>query len=491
MQAADYLRLLRRWRLIAAVVVVVCGVTGFVTYTTPPVYEAEAKLFVGSRQVSVAKVLEGQTITELSSELLKSYAEIIRTPPIAATAIRQADLPLRARRLAESIEAEPIVDTQLISLRYKSSRAVLAQRTVNAVARAFVEEVQEIELPAAGGDQPAVKVSIVAPALRPENPVSPKKAFNFAAALVLGLLLGAGLAYVIEQLDTTVSREDDDVERLGAPVLAMVPKIQTRREELYLEGVDSHSAFSESFRKLRTAIDLRAVDGRIQTILVTSPYAREGKTTTALNLAAVYAYAGHRTLLVEADLRRPDLHNFLHLRTTLGFTRALLNQIVVEQGIVSTGIHGLDCLPAGAIPGRPVEALASAHLEEIMSNLRARYEMIVIDAPPLLPVADSSLLVPRVDGVVLVARANETRRERLEEALQLVADANGRTIGVVLNAVSGQGRGGYSYHHNYYSPSGGRSNGRGSLSRVSRLTSWMSRRDRSTSKAETPTPGRP
>ncbi|MGH2670075.1 MAG: YveK family protein, partial [bacterium] len=335
----DYLRVLNKYRTLVLIALIGCiGGAGALTYLTTPVYEAEAKLFVGQRQISTTKVAEGQTVTQLSGELLKSYAAILETHPIAQQAIDRDRLGMQARDLADDLKADPILETQLISLRYSSIDPALAQRTVNAVARAFVDEVHKIESPAPGEEEPAVKVSIVAPALRPEDPVSPNPVLNYGLATVLGLLLGIGFAFLAEQLDTTVKDRDDVEQSLALPVLAAVPKIKTRADELYLEG-DNQSMFAETFRKLRTAIQLYSAGESVRTILVTSPHARDGKTTTAVNLAAVYAYSGSRTVIIEADMRRPKLHQTFSNTELNGFALAMLRRISLDQAIVTTGIE--------------------------------------------------------------------------------------------------------------------------------------------------------
>lgn len=429
-------RVLRKRYALIVFASIACVATSYVlTRLASPTYQAEAKLFVGQQQISSSDVVRGQTVTDLSAKLLESYASILQTHPIAALAAQQASLPQNPPKLAKEIVAEAIPDTQIIRLRYRSGDARLAQRTVNAIAKAFVSEVEKIERPSATrSEEPAVRVSIVEPALVPGEPVEPRPVRNYALGLVLGLLLGFGLAVLAEHLDRTIKDKDDLEESLGLPVLASIPKIQMRSDELHLE-VDNQSVFAESFRKLRTAIQLYDAGTTHRTILITSAHAREGKSTTAINLAAVCAYAGSSTVLVEADLRRPKLHEHFTITELNGFTTALLGRITLDQATLRTSIPHLACIPAAAIPPNPVELLASGHMQAILEELKQHYETIVIDAPPLLPVADATTIASRVDGVLLVARTKQTRRDQLKESAELVKNVGGRVLGVVLNAV--------------------------------------------------------
>lgn len=453
LELRDYLRIgwKRKWLILGAIAVCV-GAAVALTARATPIYEASGKLFVGQSQVTTAELQEGVQVSQLSLQLLQTYAEVIRTTPIIDGAIRSSGLPANSSQLAARLRAEPIVDTQLLRVSYRDRDAALAQRTVNAVARAFVDEIQKIEGQPTEGGEPAIKVSIVQPALRPGAPVSPQPARNIALALFLGVMLGVGAAFVTEYLDTTIKHKEDIEERLGMPVLAGVPKIRTRVDELYLEG-DNQSAFAETFRKLRTAIQLYGGEAPIQTILVSSPFSGDGKTTTALNLAAVYAYAGNQTILVEADLRRPALHRIFPGQELNGLTLALLGRTSLSNAIIETDVPNLYCIPAAAIPPNPVEILASERMQSIIDELKQRFHTIIIDAPPLLPVADASTIVPRVDGTLIVARTKETRRDRLRETVQLVEKSRGRVLGVVMNAVSLDESGGYAYQYYTYSSS--------------------------------------
>lgn len=443
----DYLRILRKrvW-LVALVTLMALGAAIGVTALVTPSFRAEAKLFVGQRQVATTEVQQGVQITQLSFQLLKTYAEVIRTRPIAERAVEGEGLDLSPLDVIERLRADPILDTQLIRLSFDDPDPVRAQRVVNSVAAVFAEEVQRIEHRPEGAGEAAVQVEVVEPALRPDEPVRPRPIRNLSLALALGLMLGLGVALLAEYLDVTI-KDREDIERVTAlPALAEVPAMAGGEASL---NRDPQSQASEAYRKLRTALQFLSVDHPLQVVMVTSPFAAEGKTTTAVNVASAFAQAGLRSLLVEGDLRRPSFQAVFGQQGGLqrGLTTVLIGRSTLDAAISPTSIPNLSVLPAGALPPNPSELLASDHMVDLLADLRRRHEIIVIDAPPLLPVADASALAPRVDGVILVARAGKTKRDRLLEAVELTQKVGGRLLGTVLNGTKG---GGDQYGYYYY-----------------------------------------
>jgi capsular exopolysaccharide synthesis family protein len=213
-----------------------------------------------------------------------------------------------------------------------------------------------------------------------------------------------------------------------------VPKLNTGDAEVYLER-DPQDIGGEAFRKLRTNIGFLGVERPIKLLLVTSPIASEGKTTCALNLAVAYANAGYRTLLVEADLRRPSLHRVFGLSGTDGLTTVIIGDTLPNRAIRNGEVPNLQCMIAGAIPPNPVELLESEQMGELLQRVRTHFDMVVIDAPPIIPVADSVALAARCDGVIVVARAGSTHRDRLVNAVRQVELSGGRFLGVLINDV--------------------------------------------------------
>jgi len=448
----DYLRVLRKrkWYLVLTLIVAV-GLAAVFTAQAPRVYEAGASLFVGQRQIPREDVETDArvavAVSDLSFRLLSSYSEILASRNISEAAIGEFQLDISPRALRESVRARPIPNTQIIALTVSNSDPSFAQRVTNGIADVFVREVQRLD-PAAGGGDPVVNVTILDRATVPTDPVSPQPVRNVLIAVALGLAAGIGLIYLVDRLDVTV-KHSTEVERLGLPVLGNVPTLDIPRDVLYLEQ-DPQGLGGEAFRKLRTSLGFLGVELPLRTILVTSPGPTEGKTTIALNLAAAFAFGGLRTLLIEGDLRRPSLHLMFGMRGTKGLTTAIVGQVTQADAVTPTDIPNLSVMLAGAIPPNPVELLGSEQMSELLDRLKKQFDVLIIDSPPLIPVADPAVLASRCDGVVLVARSGRTDRRRLADSAQIIERVGGRLLGIVLNFIRrGDADQDYGYYYQY------------------------------------------
>jgi receptor protein-tyrosine kinase len=419
----------------------------FLTARATPVYESQATLFVGQRQFSVEQVASGIQVATLSAQLLRSYTQIIRSKSMAKRAISESALTLTPRQLQSNLQAEPILDTQVIQLTFQASDPVLAQRATNAVAEAFVSEIDTLETSDTPGAKPAVRVSIIDRADASSTPVSPNPKRNIALAIVIGLLAGSALAFLFDRFDVSV-KNTEELEQMGIIVLGAVPSLETHGEDVYFER-DTQGVGGEAFRKVRTAIGFAGLEHPVKTILVSSAVPEEGKTTLSLNLASAYGAAGLRTILVEADLRRPSLHRIFGMQGTRGLTTALVGVVSLPEAIVSTNTDNLSILLAGAIPPNPLELLGSDQMIHILEQLRTMFDVVIVDSPPLVPVADASALARHCDGVVVVARAGKTDKRRLADSVRIVERAGGRLLGVVVNFLRREAAP-YDYAYTYY-----------------------------------------
>lgn len=448
----DYARVLlkRRWVIVPTFLLAV-GAAALVTTRTDQIYEAQATMFVGQRQIAVEQLSEGVALTQLSQQLVRSYAQVVTSRSIARAAVTRFDLRLAPSAIAGSLRVQPIADTQVIALAFRSTDPALAQRVVNAVAETFVDEIGKFDSPQGDTERPAVRVSIIDRAVLPSTPVAPNPTQNLTLAAILGLVGGVGLAFLFDRLDVSV-KSREQIEQMGVTVLGVIPALDTHGEDVYLEH-DTQGIGGESFRKLRTSIGFAGVEDPIKSVLVTSPVSEEGKTTLSLNLASAYALGGFRTLLLEADLRRPSLHHVFGVYGTRGLTTVIVGAVPLTEAIVNTDARNLSILLAGAIPPNPVELLASEQMIEILGRLRVLFDVVIIDSPPLVPVADASTLARHCDGVVVVTRVGRTDRRRLAESVQVVQRAGGNLLGVVLNFVSEPSPEDYKYsYYGYRAP---------------------------------------
>jgi capsular exopolysaccharide synthesis family protein len=443
-----YVRVLlkRKWWIFVALVSAL-AVGAAITARATPVYETSTSLFVGEQQFAVKNIQDlsqGLAASNLSARLMKSYAQIIASRSIAQRAVAQNGLPESAGQIRAGLQAQVLLDTQIIQLTYRASDAVEAARVANAVAASFVDEIEKLQL-APGEGKPALKVAVIDPAVAPGAPIAPNPARNMVVATVLGLLLGVGIAFLRENFDVSV-KSREDIEQLGFPVLGTIPELEAEGGEVSLER-DAQAVGGEAFRKLRTSIGFLGVDLPLKTVLVTSPLSEEGKTTVALNLAAAFALGGFRTVLVEADLRRPSLHRVFGTVGTKGLTTAIVGDVPLAEAVIQTETRNLSVLLAGAIPPNPVELLSSDQMGKLLERLGQTYDAVIVDSPPIIPVADPAALAGRCDGVAIVTRAGKTDKRRLSDSVQVVERAGGRLLGVVLNFLKpGDAEGDYSYY---------------------------------------------
>jgi tyrosine-protein kinase Etk/Wzc len=308
-------------------------------------------------------------------------------------------------------------------------------------------------------------IQVVDPAITPVKPVKPRKILNLIFGLVLGTVIAVGITFVRESVDTRLRSRDELSELTGVPVLATVPRIPItngRRldapAKIEARLVTHHSPKSpaaEAYRALRTNLTFSsfAKDRPIRKVVFTSAEPQEGKSTTAANVALSLAEQGHRTLLIECDLRRPVLHKVFGVPRTPGLVDALSQQADLAQVAQSIPLpdhaqSNLDLVPAGTSPPNPAELLGSQAMSGFLDEAATRYEMVVLDTPPLAVVTDAAVVGTLVDGVVVVTRQGSTHRDALRLACEELRGVNATIVGTVLNDLTASG-GGYGYRYAY------------------------------------------
>ncbi len=301
-------------------------------------------------------------------------------------------------------------------------------------------------------------VRVLDEALLPADPIRPKVPMNIAIGAVAGLVLGLLLANVLIQSDRTMRSEDDVIDDLRSTFLGLLPKIgaiqsnryryryrygssNSAREEKPITNPDlvvhSHpnSVVAEACRVIRTNLLFLSPDEPFQTIMVASSDPREGKTTVAISLAITLAQSGKRVLLVDTDLRRPRVHKAFGVRPPVGITSVLVNEATLEEAVMETDIENLQVLACGPIPPNPAELLHSNRFQDLLDQLKEKYDRIVFDTPPVGAVTDALVIGPQLDGTILVTRARKTVRARARSVLSQLRSLGTRIAGVVLNDV--------------------------------------------------------
>jgi capsular exopolysaccharide synthesis family protein len=288
-------------------------------------------------------------------------------------------------------------------------------------------------------------VEVIDEALPGLKPIKPRKALNIALGAIAGIILGVGLAFFIEYLDTSVKTIDDVEQALGAPVLGVIPQ---NVGILMREGADSPHA--ESYRVLRTNVLFSRKDQGFRTMTVVSGGAGEGKSTTIFNLATTFAQQGSRVLLVDSDLRRPSLHKILGVANNLGLTNYLLKQNTVDEVIQTTPVASLDFLPSGKLPSSSIGILNSVQMRAFIEEAKSRYDFVFFDSPPIMGVSDASILASEVDMAILVVQYRKYPQQMTLRAKQMVEKVGGRLLGVVLNNINISQDSYYYYYSGYY-----------------------------------------
>jgi capsular exopolysaccharide synthesis family protein len=314
----------------------------------------------------------------------------------------------------------------------------------------------------------STNIRIVEKAETPRAPVSPQRVRNYQWALLIGLGLGIGLALLFEHMDNTLKTPEDVKNYLGLPFLGMVPDVAARSAAASparpspLIMKNPGSAVAEAYRVLRTNLIFSSAAASGRALVVSSANPGEGKTTTVANLAASLALNGAKVLAVDADLRRPTMHQHFAIAKTPGLTDLIVGKNKASEAIQVTRFKGLQVLPCGYVPPNPAELLGSSSMKEVIQALREHYDWVLIDTPPILGMADTPVLCRLVDGVVLVIGAEISGRPAIERALDQITGVGGKVTGVVLNKVDLERNSYYygqyygEYYRSYYAEGAGR-----------------------------------
>lgn len=277
------------------------------------------------------------------------------------------------------------------------------------------------------------------------SPVSPNVTLNLVLGAVVGLIFGVGIAFFLEYLDTSVKSLEDVERYLQVPVLAVIPK-----DVGVLHKQSGMSPDAEAYRILRTNIEFNRKNPEDNAITVVSGGAGEGKSTTLVNLAYICAQGGYTTLMIDADLRRPRLHTFFDINNSVGLTNYLTTELMLEDVILQTPVDNLYFMPSGILPADAAGILNSRRMSELIQDVKQRFDLVLVDSPPILGVSDASVLASEVDLTMIVVQHRKLPRNMLLRVKQAVENVGGNVIGVVLNNVDVRSDSQYQYYTSYY-----------------------------------------
>lgn len=448
----DYIAILRqRWILIAATTLATIAVAAGLTWTTTPTYASSTGLFISTSQVSDdSQALQG---SQFSIQRVKSYADLVSQTAIMSRVVDRLELEETPKQLGEKVTASAELDTVILRITVTDESPERAQQIAQTTAEVFVGYVGELETPP-GQDQATIKATVVDQAQVSNSPVAPQPVRNLGLGLVLGLLLGAGIAILRHTLDTSVRSAAAVEEITGAPVIGSVPFDKTAGGAPLLSDIDPYSPRSEAFRVLRTNLQFIDPDAEEKVFVVTSALPGEGKSSTTINLALALTENGNRVAVVEGDLRRPRIAEKLGLVGAVGLTTVLVGRSSLNDALQTTIHDRLEVLTSGKTPPNPAELLQTRAMSNIIAELRENHDFVLIDAPPLLPVTDAAIIASKVDGAILVVRHGETSHEQVRIAADRLASVDGRLIAAIVNMTpTNKSSSGYGYGYGYgYAP---------------------------------------
>jgi capsular exopolysaccharide synthesis family protein len=527
MELRRYASLLWRWLwLIVLGAVLAGGAAYFYSSRQVPVYQASTMLLISQAKAGVSDVSSlyvGDRLAATNAELLRrqpvmaevvrqlelkispgALAGAVRVTPIRNTQLMQLSVedtdPQRAALIANTVPKVFIQQNdEMQTRRFADSKARL-QKQLQQMQNDIVGMQESLARLQAADNPDAAAIDTVQRNLReqqtsystlyrsyedlrleearqldtlliaedaqaPTAPIRPKTRQNVLLAAAIGAMLAAGIAFLVEYLDDTIKNPDELQEALGLTTLSMVPAIDDKDPAGELPVIaNTHSAATEAYRVLRTNLQFAAVGHPLGTLLVTSASPTEGKSMTAGNLSAALAQGGKRVILVDTDLHRPRQHRLFKLRNNVGITSALLDdQIDLEMLIQETAVPNLRVLTSGPLPPNAAELLGTARMAAVLAELKGLADIVILDSPPVMALADSAILATQTDGVLLVLDATNTRRELAKRAVASLRQVQAYIVGSVINRIPTSGAGSYYYYY-YYSHYGnyyGSQNGHG------------------------------
>jgi capsular exopolysaccharide synthesis family protein len=499
----QYMGLVRTWLWLIVSITVFSGALALLVLTQlPKVYQASTKVLV--MEAAAAKTTDYNSI--LSSErLARTYADMMMTDVILDEVIERLSLPLSYTQLSEQVIVNPLRDTQLIKISVEGTSPKQTADIANMIVTVFIEKISSIQemrysetkenlqlqlkdtesrieqlnqtvavttvlkdkeqleaqimqyqqiyttlstsyeqarLAEAASTANVVQVNT---AQQPFEPIRPKVLLNTLLALLTGLVLSTGGVFLYDLLDDRLKTPEQVAQVTGLPVLGMIHEHAIEDRPITIR--EPRSPISESFRSLRTSIQYSNVDNPIRVLLITSPSPSEGKTLVSTNLSTVFAQGDKNVTLIDADLRRPTVHRRILISNIYGLSHLFVQpELSLSGALQKTKVERLSVISAGDLPPNPSELLGSNKMLSILAKVKETADMVVLDAPPILPVADASILANKVDGVLLVVRQGQTTAAAARQSVEQLQRVGAKILGVVINGIN-QKNSRYSYYY--------------------------------------------
>ncbi|WP_194409370.1 polysaccharide biosynthesis tyrosine autokinase [Microbacterium cremeum] len=449
MELTDYIRILRKnWVIILVATLVGVGAGAAWSVTRTPKYEASSTVFVSTQTGStIGELQQGSNFTQ---SRVQTYAALVSTPLVMNPVIAELDLGTTAGSLASKVSASAAVNTTLITITVTDTDPIEAADIANALAASLTDAVEQIEAVEApdGSQSSPVRLSRVRDALPPLEPSSPNLLLDVAIGGLIGFAVGICVVVLRVVLDTRIRAPRDLEELTDRPIIGMIAFDPKAKERPLIVHADPLSPRAESFRAMRT--NLQFLDmGQKASFVVTSSVPTEGKSTTTINLAIALADAGKRVALLDTDLRKPKVAEYLGIEGGAGLTDVLIGRAALADVMLPWGNRQLYVLPAGKVPPNPSELLGSDRMHALLDVFERDFDIVLCDAPPLLPVTDAAILAKATSGAIVIVAAGRTNRQQLAGALDALDTVGAHVAGLAMTMVPTRGPDSYAYGYGY------------------------------------------
>lgn len=445
MTLIQFWRLLRKnWLILLVFTILGVAVGGGVSALQPRLYSATSTGYVVAGESSTLG--DAFASTELAAKKASTYLPLVKSRSVAEKIAEDLSLdsigPVRGA-------LEATADGVIFNIKATATSPELAAEIADAAIRATSIEANALETMTISGEESGKTIVSIVPmeqAVTPTRPVSPDWKRNFLLGAALGLMAGLGIVVARQSLDRRIRSSDEAEMAADSSLLGIVPRSKELAGSVNLSK--SMGPAAEAIRQLRTNLRFVSVDEPAKCIVITSSNEGEGKSTIAAHLASMLAASGQPTILVDADLRRPVQSGLFGVDGDVGLTHVLARTVQLEEALVQTDNRNLRLLPAGRIPPNPSELVGSGRMQALLKGM-SKGHMVIVDAPPLLPVTDASLLSTAADGAILVVKQGKTRVEQVALASRRLEQVKGTLLGVVLNNVPPRDMGDATYGYGY------------------------------------------
>lgn len=439
MEFRDYLRMLKRgWPAVILITALFVGAALAYLQFSPKTYEANAVVYVSARgSQSIGELQQG---SQFVGDVITSYAEMADSAVVLQPVSDSLRPKLTVAQLSTMLTAKVRPNTNLIDLQVDTNNPRQAQAVANAVAANMAETLPYLETRSRSTGPRPVRFELVEEATLPRGPISPNTQEILALGLIVGLCFGLGLTILAQSMDTRIRRSRDIWRLTDVPLLAAIPQLSHADRRTLVVRDNPAGSVGEAFRTLRTNIRFLETSSR-HSILVTGTIVDGKGPDISANLGWTLAEAGYRVVLVDADLRHPQIGGSLGISGSTGLAEVLAGQVEPVAALRSTSHPQLEVMLAGTMPPNPSELLGSQAMRELMSDLERKYDYVILHAPPVLSYSDAAVLAVASERTVLTLGSGKTRANELSAALVALGNVGVKPMGIVMSRVRPAGLG--------------------------------------------------